>query len=69
MTMNSGRVFETINSYWSLVSLIAAGDKSNSQSGLNPVLAKNGNEPIISTAWLLAVNSANSNHSDQSSYR
>jgi hypothetical protein len=60
----SARAFDIVNAHWSLILLVATGDKSNWQWGSNPLLVKNGDEPVISEASLLAANSANGNHSN-----
>jgi hypothetical protein len=39
-----------VKAHRSLVSLIAAGDKSNYQWGFNPFLVRNSDEPIVPKA-------------------
>jgi hypothetical protein len=51
------------------MSLVATGDESNWQQGLNPLLAKNGDNPVVSEAWLFTPNSASGSYSAQSSCR
>jgi hypothetical protein len=46
----SDRAFDVIDAHSSLISLVAAGNKSNWQQWSNPLLVKNGNEPIVSKA-------------------
>jgi hypothetical protein len=51
------------------MSLVAAGNKSNWQRGLNPLLAKNRDDPIVSDASLFAANSPSGSHCTQLSCR